>query len=108
MVHPTDRNRTELCRIVLVSQLCRAQEKPQDLGIGPRCPSRKHVKQQEDQEPAGQAIQQVERCRAKTHGEEEKLPLRAKNREWAGERTVNEMDASCFRHGSPKKEQRSN
>ena len=94
IVHPTDGYRTEFRRVVLVSQLCGAQKKPQDLRIGPGRPSRQHVKQQEDQESPRQAIQQVERCRAKTHGEEEKLSLGAENRERAGERTVNEIDAS--------------
>src|SRR6266851_8122533 len=103
MVYPADRDGTELCRVVLVSQFCCTQKKPQDLWIGGRCPAGDHVKQQEYQKPTEQAAEQVE-CRGpQAQGEEKEFSLRAENGERAGERTVNDIDASCIRHGSPQK-----
>src|SRR5712664_3657119 len=103
MVHPTDRSRSKLRRVILVSQLWCTQKKPQDLWIGRRCPSGDEVEQGENKKSAQQAAEQVERCRAKTQRKEKQFSLCAENRERAGERTVNDIDASCIRHRSPEK-----
>jgi len=98
MTFPSNRDRTELCRVVLRAQFGSGEEKPENLWIGPGRPASDHVKQQEHQNTARQAIEQIERACANTHREEKQLPLSPENREGPRERTMYGVDPSGFCH----------
>jgi hypothetical protein len=70
MAIPSDSNGAELHGVVLGADSCGGQQKSQNLWIGPGGPAGHEVKQQEDHEPTGQAIKQVEGGGAKAHGKE--------------------------------------
>ena len=98
MVDPADGYGAELPGVVLFAKPCRGQKKPENLGICLSSPPRDAVEHQENQEPAEQAAQEVERGRTETHREEEELSLRAENRERTGQRPMNQIDAPVDRH----------
>jgi hypothetical protein len=67
----------------LRSQLCRCQQKPEDLWISLRRPACGEIEQEEHQHSPGQAVEEIERRSSKAHGEEKQFSLRAED----GERT---------------------
>jgi hypothetical protein len=84
MAIPSDCNRSELHRVVLSAESCGRQQKSQNLGVGLGGPAGHEVKQQKHQQPAKQAVEQVERASAKAHGKEEKLSLGPEDRQRPG------------------------
>src|ERR1700676_648720 len=99
MFVPANGDRSELQGVVLAAQRGCGKQKAQNLRIGLSSPTSKNVKHQENQYSAKQAVEQVERARTKAHGEKEQLSLGTENREGPGERTMNQVDPSCVRHG---------
>jgi hypothetical protein len=75
MAIPSDRNRTEFHRVVLGTESCGRQEKPQNLRVGLGGPTGQEIEQQKHEQPTEQAGEKVERGRAKAHGKEEKPSL---------------------------------
>ena len=84
MAIPSDRDGTELHRVVLRAQSCRREEKAQDLRIGLRGPAGQEVEGEEHQQAAKQAVEEVERCGAEAHREEKEFPLGPEDRQWPG------------------------
>ena len=84
MAIPSDSNRCELHRVVLGAESCGRQQKSQNLRIGLGGPAGHEVEQQEHQQPAEQAVEQVEGGRTKAHGEEEEFSLGPQDRQWPG------------------------
>jgi hypothetical protein len=84
MAIPSDSNGGELHRVVLRTKSCSGEQKSQNLGIGLRGPAGQEVEQQKYQQPAEQTVEKVERGRAQTHGEEEKLSLGPEDCQWPG------------------------
>jgi hypothetical protein len=98
MAISSDRYRSEFHRVVLSAHPCGRQEKPQDLRIRLGSPAGHEVEQQKHQQPAEQAVKQVERGRAQAHGEEKKLSFGPKDGQWAGKRAMHSIDSSGFCH----------
>src|SRR5229473_1032426 len=98
MAFPSDSNGAELHRVVLRAESSGRQQKSQNLRIGLGGPAGQKVEQQEHHQPAKQTIEQVERGRAKAHGEEEELSLGAEDRQWPGKRPMHSVNSSSFRH----------
>jgi hypothetical protein len=82
MAIPSDRYWSELHGVVLGAESCSCQQKSQNLGIGLGGPAGHEVEQQEHQQPAEQAVEQVEGGCAKAHGEEEEFSLGPEDCQW--------------------------
>jgi len=82
MVIPSDRYRSELHGVVLGAESCGRQQKPQNLRIGLGGPTGHEVEQQEHQQPAEQAVEQIEGRGSKAHGEEKEFSLGPEDRQW--------------------------
>src|SRR5271169_3088450 len=98
MAIPSDRNGTELHGVVSRAESSGGQQKSQNLRIGPGGPAGQAIQQEKHQQPAEQAVEQVEGGCADTHGEEEEFSFGTENCEWPGQRSVHSVDSSCFWH----------
>src|SRR5580692_2929479 len=98
MAIPSNSNGAEFHGVVFRAQSCRRQQKSQNLRIGLRRPTGQKIKQQKHQQPAEQAVEQVEGGRAQAHRKEEELSLGPEDREWPRERPMHSVDSSAFRH----------
>jgi len=98
MAIPSDRNRSELHGVVLGTEPRGCQQKSQNLRIGLGGPASHEMEQQEHQQPAEQAVEQVEGGGAKAHSEEKQLSLGPEDRQWPGQRPMHSVDSSGFRH----------
>jgi hypothetical protein len=76
------------------------EDKTQDLRVSFRGPPGGKVQKKEHQDAAQQARKHVERRCAHAHGEEEELPLCAKDGEWAMEGPIHGVDSSLFGHAA--------
>src|SRR5437899_2741836 len=98
MAIPSDCNGAELHGVVLRAKSCGRQQKSQNLRVGLGGPAGQEVQQQKHQQSAEQAVEKVEGGGAKAHGEEEKLSLGSEDRQWPGQRPMDSVDSSGFRH----------
>src|SRR6202049_272974 len=101
MAISSDNNRSELHRVVLRAESCGRQQKSQNLRIGLGGPARQDVEQQKHEQPAEQAVEQVESGGAKTHGEKKELSLGTEDRQCPGQRPMHSVDSSAFCHVPP-------
>jgi len=81
MANPPYLDWLELHRIVLRANLCGIEEEAQNLGVGPRCPSRKEIEREKHSERPQQTTEQIEDASAHDEREEKQLALRSEDRE---------------------------
>jgi hypothetical protein len=98
MAIPSDCNGAELHRVVLSAESRGRQQKSQNLRVGLGGPAGHEVEQQEHQQSPEQAVEKVEGGRANAHGEEEEFSLGSEDRQWPGQRPMDSVDSSGFRH----------
>src|SRR5208282_4342791 len=98
MVTPSDRNPGELHGVVLRADSCGREQEPQNLRIGLCGPASQGVQQQEDQQAAREAVEEVERGGAKTHGTEKEFSLGPENCQRPRQRPEDFVDSSAFVH----------
>src|SRR5580704_7292922 len=98
MVIPSHSYGAELHRVVFLAESCGCQQKPQNLRIGLSGPAGQNVEQQEHQQSAEQAVEEIERGSAKAHSEEKEFSLGSEDGQRPGQRPMNSIDSSVFRH----------
>src|SRR5882762_7902560 len=70
----------ELHWIVLRANLCGIEEEAQNLGVCPRCPTRKEIKREKHSQRPQQAAEQIEDASAHDEREEKQPALRSEDR----------------------------
>jgi hypothetical protein len=85
MAIPAGNDRGEFHRVVLAPKCGGSQKEPQDLRVGLGGPACKEVEDDEDQQTAEQAIEQVERASPKAHSEKEEPSLGSEDGEGPGQ-----------------------
>src|SRR5580700_7959831 len=96
MAIPSNRNRSELHRVVFRAKSCSGEQKSQNLRIGLGGPARQDVEQQKHEQTAKQAVEQVEGGCAQAHGGEKELPLCPEDGQWPRQRPMHSVDSSGF------------
>jgi len=93
MALPSHFDRSEFHWVVPRPHSRSRQQESQDLRVAFCRPAGQRIQQGEDENPAEQAVQEIERSGTQAHGEEKKLSLGAQNCERARDGPVDAMDA---------------